>query len=90
MNMSAGIPSGGLKQDIIITGYIYYLLYNLICIRIGSEYYCNKGIKQVSLIICIKSHLQKNEKSGCWLERNTFQFTKVVLVLDRVFIKLLN
>jgi len=63
-NMNNDINSGDLKQKKLIL-YIYSLSYNLIqeaLSKLGMSVIVTKEIKQASLIIGLKSHLQQNQK----------------------------
>ena len=63
-NMDNDINSGDLKQKKLIL-YIYSLSYNLIqeaLSKLGMSVIVTKEIKQASLIIGLKSHLQQNQK----------------------------
>jgi stage III sporulation protein SpoIIIAA len=63
-NIHTGIDSGGLKQKKIIL-YIYSLSYNLIreaLSKLSLSITVTKEIKQATLIIGLKSHLQQNQK----------------------------
>ena len=62
--MNNDINSGDLKQKKLIL-YIYSLSYNLIqeaLSKLGMSVIVTKEIKQASLIIGLKSHLQQNQK----------------------------
>lgn len=78
-NVSTGIYSGDLKQKKLVL-YIYSLSYNLIreaVSKLGISIIITKEIKQASLIIGLKSHLQQNQKLQALAKKKNIPIYKV-------------